>query len=340
MTTTLIIYTSGPAAVRTCSSAGWHRLDLDLSSWTADERAWLAARTVDTDRGPKICNRTTVDRMRGVADSDALVVAPPTADRLHEIVREELAERADKLDGIVAQAIAEIAEARVAPISALSIDAGASSGPSLKALPWSASSYGIDELELAQVRARVGTDKYGYVALADLGRLDEYRAHCEAERAAESQRAAEYQAERAAEQSAREAQHAADRAKLREILIAHADDHVAVYDAGMARDEDIDEALRNWACSEIGVDSERLSDHAVISEIGQLDPTHYRSLVRTREAAAKLGATWLNVTAARGADSSDEIDDDDASELLVLVRADVAGRRIYLEIPIEHTPIG
>lgn len=327
-TTTIIVYTSGPAAVLSACAAGWHRLDLDLSSWTTVERERLAEAIVDTDRGPKLLARSGYTRLlegaprTGIVETiqhapydrreyAAILVAPATAERLREIVQASLAttaareqserdEQAQRKAAEIAEAERRHAELMTAPIDALVLEI-----------------YGE-----WRVRSDVPEDREPE-AIAEARRRNDESARAKAEAQAEQERHA-----------------AADRAKLREILLTVADDLLPVYDAGMARAEDLDEALVEWTCDQLGVDPADLTDHVYVRELEQVDPTHYRALMRTRNAASKLGDSLDGIVAARGAASRDESYDDNEAELLVLVRGAIAGRQVYLEIPIEHTPLG
>lgn len=103
-TTTIVVYTSGAASIRAACQAGWSRLSLDLSDWTAEERDSLASAIVDTDRGPKLATRNH-DVMRsarhctadGLTDGClAIDLAPPTVYQLRDLVRADVEDRRAK----------------------------------------------------------------------------------------------------------------------------------------------------------------------------------------------------------------------------------------------------
>lgn len=70
-TTTILVHTSAASAVRHSCQHGWHRVDLDTSELTEEQRELLAER-VDEDQGARYQRRVAGSR------SEPYDVAPPT----------------------------------------------------------------------------------------------------------------------------------------------------------------------------------------------------------------------------------------------------------------------
>lgn len=105
--TTIIVHTSAASAVIHACAAGWHPLHVDFSTWPPAHREWIAARVVDTERGPKLAKepRTNPSHLERFP-ADSLDVAPPTPGRLLAIVSDAI-----ERDHAAAKAEAEAAEA-------------------------------------------------------------------------------------------------------------------------------------------------------------------------------------------------------------------------------------
>lgn len=116
-TTPIYVHTSAASAIRHSCTYGWHRLDIDLSDWSEAERDELASTIVEQD-GAKYGMR---DRKSDpVSPYD---VAPPTAERLREVVNESIADRLAseqaKQDRVQRELDAFLDWAKETPISAL-----------------------------------------------------------------------------------------------------------------------------------------------------------------------------------------------------------------------------
>jgi hypothetical protein len=310
-TTTILVHTSAASAVRHSCQHGWHRVEIDTSTLTPDERELLASRVHERDGA------------RYDSDYD---VAPPTVDGLVAHLRAALAERAaetkrkaEREAELASKATAVLAELetwRTRPIGDLlynDFDA--------HRVGWALHATG-DEIRAA------GLDPASSLASA-LGRSDELRAEIERRKAART-------AEREAAKAEKERVEEANRAKLREIVQEIEPELLPVLDANRARVSAVSDVLVRWACAQIGVDPNELTGHDQVHDLECVDPVHYAAEQRTRAAAARLGDPDVQVVSAVGAEEGDDEPYD--GELLVLVRADVAGRHVYLEIPLEHTP--
>lgn len=317
--TTIIVYTSGPAAVRTASNAGWHRIDLDLVAWTDAERDALAAAIIDTDRGPKLAARYT-NTLTGAAlvaadglprDCEAVEIAPPTPDRVLEIVRKSvaavaaaLAERAARDAAAAADRESERQRQLVCPIADL--------------LTLHRGDLWRDDLDRRVDRWRyVGPDERG-----DLG-----NAECEARNAA----LAAQEDREAAEIIARKA---AAHAQLREIVATHGADLLPIFDELPSRvsADEIEEAVVRWACEVIGAPQEVIGA-AGRDYDGPIDRHLYDALRHMEAAIAPLVPLCERVAATTVRVGDDE-DPSDAIEIAIDLAA--LPRTIYMTIELEH----
>lgn len=176
-TTSLVVYTSGASAVRTCCQSGWHRIWIDLTTWSEPERDMLARWVCDTNKGAKVRRPGLSMNGSDLFPEHALDVAPPTAARLLEIVRAYIVMVDAKIAEVASVARKEIEDARTAPIASLRVHQGDEN--KLRVLDEVASFYGLADVEIKTAREMAGTDAYGYVALRDLGRADEYTEYLE-----------------------------------------------------------------------------------------------------------------------------------------------------------------
>lgn len=165
-TVPILVWTSAKSAVLHSCGHGWKKIDVDTSSWTPDERAYLSEHVTES-QGARY-GRHSVTGVK-TSEIEGYDVAPPTAAALRVHVAAAVVAAAAEEEGYKAELMVELERLRNLPIKDLTRDM-CSSGINLK------------RTALVGVWNKIhGRERYGWVTAADLGRHEEVEAFMLAE---------------------------------------------------------------------------------------------------------------------------------------------------------------
>ncbi len=243
MTTTIFVKISAADAVKSACECGQRAINVDLSTWTPDEREWLAGKVKD-DQGARL------DRS----------IAPPTPERLHEWVQQQLAAAAAE------RAATETERVRFAQQSEDDVVAMRTYINTLTTAPlqekWD--TYGVTGNSVR--RASAALDALGiqhwneYVTPYSIGRGDEWDAKLAADKAVREAKEAEDEAERKVKCARAEAEFSARVAAVPAVLREK-------FEAGFATRDEIDYAYLAIALEELGLQHDDTSKEEKITTL-------------------------------------------------------------------------
>lgn len=279
-TTTIKVHISAADSIKHACQCGWVRFQVDFAEWSVEERAYLAGLVKD-DEG------ATLDRS----------IAPPTAERLLDWLRAQLAEKAGQAGRQAAEDIAtartNIERKRTESIDRLSakIDLFYFCGYSDRR------NVALDAIGQAH------TDD-GYVTPEQLGRGEEW---------------AQYLAEKAAKEAAEKAAKEADAARITEAN-ARAEENFKLrlaavpsllrekYESGFANRAQVDEVFKAQLLKEFGLDADTTGYE---ESIKTLSDSEFIALKAAREEFPEFEVNPYLVWDWRKATDDDESEDVD-----------------------------
>lgn len=158
-TVPVLVWTSAKSAVLHSCGHGWKKIDVDTSTWTTEERAYLSEHVVES-QGARY-GRHSVPGVK-ISEIEGYDVAPPTAEALRAHVKAAVEVMKAYDEKTLAAVKVEIEKLRVLPIQEL-VRRSSSSGVQLTG-------------HREALNRLFSRETYGWVTPADLGRHEEFEA--------------------------------------------------------------------------------------------------------------------------------------------------------------------